>query len=59
MTIYARQLHEAFFKQELLQYDLDHLQQEYIREQMFDGLEILTRKEITKCIEDHIASRNW
>ena len=45
---------EKFFLKELSQYDLSKEKYDYIYNQMFDGAEIMTKKEITKCIEEHI-----
>lgn len=49
----------SFFYKELAQYDLTKEQMIYITDQMLEGVEIMTKKEITQCIEDHIESRGW
>ena len=44
---------ESFFRKELSKYDLTTEQNDYIINQMLDGVEIMTKKEITQCIEEH------
>lgn len=48
-----------FFEKELAQYDLTEDKKNYIRGQMLEGLEIWTKKEITKCIEGHIETMGF
>ncbi len=48
-----------YFEGELVMYGLTADQREYIRKMMLNGVEIMTKKEITKCIEDHIEVRGW
>lgn len=43
-----------FFYKELAQYDLEQYQADQIIEAMLEGLEIMTKKEITQSIEDHL-----
>lgn len=46
----------AFFKYELAQYDLTAEQEQEISFAMLEGVEIMTKKEITQCIEDHLEN---
>lgn len=48
-----------FFFNEMYQLDLNKEQIEYIKEQMSEGLEIMTKKEIKQCIQDHIENMGW
>ena len=50
---------ERFFLKELEQYDLSDSQKEKIHDAMFEGVEIMELKEITKTIEDHIEFNGW
>lgn len=45
---------KEFFLYELKQYDLNQSTINTIKDAMLDGIEIMTKKEITQCIEDHI-----
>ena len=48
-----------FFEREMRDFDLLEYQKKYLREQMLDGLEIMSLNEITKCIEDHKEVMGW
>ncbi len=45
-----------FFLGELEQYGLSPAAKEYIKERMLDGVEIMTRTEISHTIEEYINS---
>ena len=45
---------KEFFLYELNQYDLNQSTKNIIKDAMREGLEIMSKKEITQCIEDHI-----
>lgn len=47
---------ELYFYNEMYQLDLNKRQREYIIHQMFDGLEIMTKKEIKQCVAEHAES---
>jgi hypothetical protein len=43
-----------YFENEMTQLDLSDSMKAYLREQMLEGLEIMTKAEIKQCIQDHV-----